>query len=83
MDVIGVLYVSLGSSTAQLHDSQRSRRACPFSDAGFSSQIGDRASGVYCRRAAFCCAIFVGKRNQCKNIHIEIFTVYVWKVFVV
>jgi hypothetical protein len=29
MDVIGFLYVSLGSSTVQLHDSLGSRRACP------------------------------------------------------
>jgi hypothetical protein len=40
MDVIGSLCVSLGSSTAQLHDILGSRRAC--SEAGFSSQNGDR-----------------------------------------
>jgi hypothetical protein len=43
MDVIGFLYVSLGSSTIQLHDSLGSRRACTCSDFGFSSQSGDRA----------------------------------------
>jgi hypothetical protein len=41
MDVIGSLYVSLGSSTVHLHDSLRSRHACACSEAGFSSQIGD------------------------------------------
>jgi hypothetical protein len=36
MDVIGFQYVSLGS-----------RRACTCSEAGFSSQYGDRAREVY------------------------------------
>jgi hypothetical protein len=43
MDVTSFLYVSLGSSTVQLHDSLGSRRACACSEAGFRSQIGDRA----------------------------------------
>jgi hypothetical protein len=43
MDVIGFLCVSLGSSTVQLHDSLGSRRGCACSEAGFSSQYGDRA----------------------------------------
>jgi hypothetical protein len=42
MDVIGFLCASLGSSTVQLHDSLGSRRALACSEAGFSSQIGDR-----------------------------------------
>jgi hypothetical protein len=41
MDVIGFLHVSLGSSIVQLHDGLGSRRAC--SEAGFSSQNGNRA----------------------------------------
>jgi hypothetical protein len=43
MDVIGFLYVSLGSNTVQLHDSLGSRRACACLKAGISSQNGDRA----------------------------------------
>jgi hypothetical protein len=43
MNVIGFPYVSLGSSTVQLHDRLGSRRACACSEAGFSSQNGDRA----------------------------------------
>jgi hypothetical protein len=43
MDVIIFLCASLGSSTVQLHDSLSSRRACACSEAGFSSQNGDRA----------------------------------------
>jgi hypothetical protein len=35
MDVIGFLCEPLGSSTGQLHDSVRSRRACERSEAGF------------------------------------------------
>jgi hypothetical protein len=42
MDVIGFLYVILGSSTVQLHDSRGSRCACECSEAGFGSQNGDR-----------------------------------------
>jgi hypothetical protein len=43
MDVIGFLCVSLGSSTAQLHHSLGSGQAFACSEAGFSSQNGDRA----------------------------------------
>jgi hypothetical protein len=43
MDVIGFLCVSLGSSIVQLHVSVDSRPACAYSEAGFSSQIVDRA----------------------------------------
>jgi hypothetical protein len=61
MDVMGFLYVSLSRSIAQLQDSLGSRRACACSEAGVSSQIGDRASGLYFRRAAFYCEFSVGK----------------------
>jgi hypothetical protein len=40
-EAMGFIYVSLGSSTVQLHDSLGSRCAC--SEGGFSSQNGDRA----------------------------------------
>jgi hypothetical protein len=43
MDVVGFLYVSLGSSTVQLHDSLGSKRACACSETGFSSLNGDDA----------------------------------------
>jgi hypothetical protein len=43
MDVIGFLYVSLGSSTVQFHESLGSRHACACSEVGFSSKNGDRA----------------------------------------
>jgi hypothetical protein len=42
MDVIGFLCVSLRSSIVQLHDSLGTRRECVCSQAGFSSQNGDR-----------------------------------------
>jgi hypothetical protein len=41
MDAISFLYVSLGSSIAQLHDSLGSRRACARSEASLNSQNGD------------------------------------------
>jgi hypothetical protein len=80
MDVIGFLYVSLGIGTVQLHDSIGTRRACTYSEAGFSSQNGDRASGVYYRRAAICCAFFCGQKDSIqKDVHKEIFPVHCGK----
>jgi hypothetical protein len=58
MGVIGFLCVPLGSSTVQLNVSPGSRRACVRSEAGFSSQHGDRDREFYYRRTAFCCAFF-------------------------
>jgi hypothetical protein len=85
MDVTGSVGVSLGSSTVQLHGSLGSRRAC--SEAGFSSQNGDRAWGVSYWRAAFCCA-FNEKGFHKKKImftvgsvcRVELFTTG-WQVF--
>jgi hypothetical protein len=62
MLVIAFLYVSLGSSSVQLHDSLGSRHAC--SGASSRGQNGDRAYGMYYRRAAFCCAFSVCNRTQ-------------------
>jgi hypothetical protein len=67
MDVIGFLCVSLGSSTVQFHDSLRSRGT----EAGFSCQNGDRASGVYYRKAAFYCASFCGERDSMQRTFIR------------
>jgi hypothetical protein len=69
MDVISFLCVSLGSSTVQLHDSVGSRRACTCSGAGFCSQNRDRTSGVYCRKAAFCCMFCRQSGLNSKDIH--------------
>jgi hypothetical protein len=76
MDVISFLYVSLGSSTDQLHDSLSSRRVCACSEAGFNSQNGDRAWGVNYRRAEFCYAFLWAKGHYAKDIHKEMFPVY-------
>jgi hypothetical protein len=75
MDVIGFICVSLGSSTVQHHDSLGSKRACASSEAGFSSQNGERA-GVYYRRAAFFVRLLWAKGLNVKDIHKEIFPVY-------
>jgi hypothetical protein len=76
MDVMGFLYVSLGSSTVQLHDSLGSRRACSCSEASFSIQNGDCAWGMCYRRAAFCCAFLWAKWLNAKDTHKEKFPVY-------
>jgi hypothetical protein len=70
MDAIRFLCVTLGSSTVQLHDSLGSRPACACSVAGFSNQNGDRASGVYYLRAAFCCVFFCGRKDSMQRIFI-------------
>jgi hypothetical protein len=72
MDVIGFLYVSLGSSIVQFRDSLDSRRACICLEAGFSSQNGDRAWRVYYRRAALWYEVFLlAKGLDAKDIHKE------------
>jgi hypothetical protein len=73
MDVIGFLCASLGSRTVHFHDSLGSRRACACSEAGFSSQNGDGACGLYYRRAEFCCVLLLAKGLNAKDIHKEIF----------
>jgi hypothetical protein len=64
MEVIGFICVSLGSSIVQLHGSLGNRRACTCSEAGFSSQNGYRARGIYYRRAAFSCAFLWSKDSM-------------------
>jgi hypothetical protein len=78
MEVIGFLCVSLGSSTIQLHDGVGSRRACACtcSEAHFSSQNGDRTSGVNYRREASYCNFLWAKGLNVKDIHKEMFSVY-------
>jgi hypothetical protein len=44
-----------------------SRQTWACSKAGFSSQNGDCAWGMYYKRVAFCCAVFVSKRAQCRG----------------
>jgi hypothetical protein len=85
MDVICFLCLSLCTSTAQLHESIGSRRACACSEVGFSSQDGDRVWEVYYRRAAFCCAFFFfgggAKELSVNDIYKEFFSVTVGSVF--
>jgi hypothetical protein len=78
MDIIGFLYASLSSSTVQLHGSLGSRCSCACAEAGFSSQNGDRAWGVYYQRAAFfnvkdshkeMFPVYGGKCLSCKMVH--------------
>jgi hypothetical protein len=80
MEVTSFLLVSVGSSTVQLHDSLGSRRACACSEAGFSSENSDRAWGVFRRRAALCCAVFLWEKGlNAQDIHKEMFPVYCGK----
>jgi hypothetical protein len=79
MDVINFLYVSLGSSIAQLHDSPGSRRACSCSETGFSVQNGDRAWGISYRIATLYCAFLWAKGLNAKYIHKEMFPLYAEK----
>jgi hypothetical protein len=76
MDITGFVCVSLDSSTIQLHDSLYIRRACACLEAGFSSQNGDRARGVYCQRGTSCCAFLWAKGLNANDVHKEMFPVY-------
>jgi hypothetical protein len=73
MDIVGFLYVSLGSSTVQLHDSLGSKRTCTCSKAGFSSQNGNHAWGVYYQRVALYCAFFFWGGGEQKDLVQRIF----------
>jgi hypothetical protein len=80
MEAISFLCVPLGSSTVQLHDSLGSRRACACSEAGFGGQTGDRGWGWTTEEQAFCCAFFLWSKGlNAKDIHKEMFPVYVEK----
>jgi hypothetical protein len=70
MDVIGFLFVSLGNSTVQFHHSLGSRRAWACSEAGFSSQNGERAWGVYYRKPEFFLR-FCGQTDSVQRIFIK------------
>jgi hypothetical protein len=75
MDVIGFLYVSLGSSIVQLHDSLGSRSACVCST-GFISQNGD-AFEEYTTEEQSSIVIFLwAKGLNAKDIRKEVFPVY-------
>jgi hypothetical protein len=76
IDAVGFLSVSLGSSTVQLHDSMRSRRACACSEIAFSSQNDGYALGVKYRTTAFCCVVLWAKGLNTKDIQKEMFPVY-------
>jgi hypothetical protein len=76
MDAIGFLCVSLGSSTVQLHDILGSRSTCACSEAGFSTQNGERAWGVYYWRVAFYCVFLWEKWLNAKDIHKEMLPTY-------
>jgi hypothetical protein len=72
MDIIGFVCVPLGSSTVQFHARLGSRCAFACSEAGFSSQNGDRARGVCYRRAEFYCAFFFcGQKDSMQRMFIK------------
>jgi hypothetical protein len=72
MDVIlvGFWCVSVCSSTVQLHNSLGSRHACACSEAHFSGPNGDRAWGMYYRRAEFFVR-FCGQKHAMQRIFIK------------
>jgi hypothetical protein len=82
MDVVRFLCVSLGSNTVQLYENLGSRHVCAFSDAGFSSQNGDRSSGFATEeRHSLVCLFVWAKGLNAKDIHKEMFPVYGGKCF--
>jgi hypothetical protein len=75
MNVTGFLRLLLGSRKVHLQDSLGSKRACEYSGAGFSSQNGNHAWGVYYRRPAFCCA-FLCPKDSMRKIFIKKFFLF-------
>jgi hypothetical protein len=76
MNVISFLRVSLGSSKVQLHDSLGSRHTCACSEAGFSSQNGDRAYGCNTKGQHSVVHFLWAKGLNAKDIHKETFPIY-------
>jgi hypothetical protein len=70
MDIVGFPYVSIGSSTFQLHDSQGSTCACPCSEAGFSNQNGECTWAYYCKNTVLFC-VFCGQEYSVERIFIK------------
>jgi hypothetical protein len=79
MDVMGFLYVSLDSSTVQPHDSLGSRSTCTCSETGFSSQNGDLAWRGIAEEQHPVVSFLWAKGLSAKDIHKEMFPVYVGK----
>jgi hypothetical protein len=69
MHVICFLFVPLGSSTVQLHESLGSRRASACLEVCFSTQNGGHAWRVHYRKTALCSAW--AKVLNAKDIHKE------------
>jgi hypothetical protein len=59
MNVIGFLFVSLGSSTVQLHDSLGIRLACACSVAGFSSKMATVLEGILPKNSVLVCSFLL------------------------
>jgi hypothetical protein len=78
MEVIGFLHVSLGSSTAQLHDSLRNRPPCPCSDVGFRETVLEEYTT---EKQPSVVRLFRAKNLNANDIHKEIFPVYDGKCF--
>jgi hypothetical protein len=75
MDVIGFLCVSLGSSTAQVHDSLGSKHTCTCLEASFGSQNGDHVECNTKEQHSVVHFLWATGLNA-KDIHEEMFPVY-------
>jgi hypothetical protein len=76
MDVTGLLCVSLGSSTVQLHGSVGSWRACACSEAGFGIQNGDGAWGCTTEEQRSVVRFFCGQKDSMQRIFIKIYFLF-------
>jgi hypothetical protein len=78
MDVIGFLSLYIG--TVQLRDSLGNSCACICSEAGFSSQNGDRACVCTTEEQRSVVRFFLwAKGLNTKDIYKEMFPLYGWK----
>jgi hypothetical protein len=76
MYVVCFLYVSLDTSTGQLHDSLASRHACACSEAGFGSQNGDRLEKCTTKEQNYV-VCFCGQKDLMQSIFINKYFLFV------
>jgi hypothetical protein len=75
VDVVGFLYVSLGSSTIQLHDSVGSRRACHVQRLVSVVKMATVLRGVLTKSSVLLC-VFRGQRDSVQRIFINKYFLY-------
>jgi hypothetical protein len=75
----GLIFVSLGSTTVQLHANLSIRHACASSEAVFSNQNGDRLRSALPKSSVLLCIFSWSKGLSAKEISKEMFPLCIGK----